>query len=89
MKTVDIDDLRNGWLKYHNTNVDEVLLKHPEEAKTPKWYELYAVTQEQHDEWEKWAKEYVRKTCKVSKKLVEHDWCWIHLDAAPDIKKEI
>jgi len=87
-KSVSISELQNYWLeKYHNTNVNEVLTKYPEEAKTSKWYDLYPVTQEQHDEWEAWAKEYIRKRTKLSKKLIEHDWCWIHLDASPNIIK--
>jgi hypothetical protein len=88
-KSISISELQNYWLaKYHNTNVNEVLLKHPEETKTSKWYDLYPVTQEQHDEWEAWAKEYIRKRTKLSKKLIEHDWCWIHLDASPNIIKD-
>ena len=46
MKEISIDELQNYWLtKYHNTNVNDILLKHPEEAKTSKWYDLFPVTQ--------------------------------------------
>jgi hypothetical protein len=89
MKEISIDELQNYWLtKYHNTNVNDILLKHPEEAKTSKWYDLFPVTQEQHDEWEIWAKEYIRKKTKSSKKSIERNWCWIHLDASPNIIKD-
>ena len=32
MKQVSREDLLNGWLKYHNTTVEEVIKTHPKEA---------------------------------------------------------
>jgi hypothetical protein len=88
MKTVKRDDLLNGWLKYHNTSVEQVILKHPkEELSSPDWFKLYAVTQDQYDEWEKWAKEYLKKRAKISKLLIARQWAMICLDCAPAIKQ--
>ena len=80
------DDIINGWLRYHGTTVQEVVEKHPEEAKSGEWFDLYPVTQEQHDQWEDWAKEYIRKKTKFSKKRIERGWGLTYLYAAPKIK---
>lgn len=86
-KKIDGNILINYWLsKYHNTNVVEVAQKYPEEIKTGKWFHLYSVTQEQHDEWEKWAKEYAKNELKISNKMLNHDWPWIYLDTSPTVK---
>ena len=62
MKQVGRNDLLNGWLKFHNTTVDELAVTLPEELKdSPEWWAMYAVTQEQHDEWVEWAKDFVKK----------------------------
>jgi hypothetical protein len=82
------DDLLNGWLKHHNTTVEEVVKKHPKEVlESPEWFKLYAVTQEQHDEWVVWAKKYIKETTGYSKKLIERGWGFLYLDCAPSIKK--
>lgn len=52
------------------------------------FYREYAVTQEQHDDWEKLAKELVRKTTKLPKKIIERSWWSVYLDCAPSIKEE-
>lgn len=88
MKTIDRDYLIDGWLKYHNTNCKEVIEKYPEEIKTPAWFSLFKVTQEQHDEWVKWAKEYLIKGCKIPKKIVERGWGMVYLDCSPSVISE-
>jgi len=88
MRAVERNDLLNGWLKYHNTTIEEVIKNHPKEVlESPNWFNLYAVTQEQHDEWERWAKEFIRKKTKYSKKLIEYGWGMVYLDCAPNIIK--
>ncbi len=95
MKQVKQEDLVNWWLeKYHNTNLTKVIEDNPEWKDNPSdhsrdFHLKYAVTKEQHDEWEVWAKEYTRKVTKCSKKFLEHQWPWISLDASPSIKKEL
>lgn len=86
MKTINQDDLLNGWLKYHNTTVEEVVKKHPKLSKTGQWFKKYPVTKAQHDEWVKWAKKYIQKETGNSMQMVNRGWCWVHLDCAPNIK---
>ena len=93
MKKVNQEVLVNWWLeKFHNTNLDKVLEDHPDWKENPRehtrdLYLTYQVTQEQSDEWEKWAKDYIKKETKCGKKLLEHDWPWIFLDTAPQVIK--
>ena len=87
MKQVSREDLLNGWLKYHSTTVEEVIKKHPKEIlESAEWFKLYPCTQEESDEWEKWAKEYTRKITKVSKKYLEQAWWSIYLNCSPYVK---
>lgn len=89
MKTINREVLMDWWLsKYHNTNCKEVIEKHPEEVKSADWFKLYPVTQEQNDEWEKWAKGYIKKELKINKASLERGWPLIWLDTSPYIKKE-
>jgi len=86
MRKVDRKDLLNGWLKYHNTNVDEVIAKHPKEVlEHSDWFKLYPVTQEQSDEWEKWAKEHIKKVTKLPKKSIDRGWGMVYLDCTPNV----
>ena len=90
-KEVRAEDLINWWLeKYHNTNLDRVQEAHPEWMDNPKehsmdFYKAYAVTEQQHDEWNKWAKEYTRKVTGHTKKFIDRGWPWVYLDTSPSI----
>jgi hypothetical protein len=90
MKQVNRDDLLNWWLmKYHNTNVEEVVEKYPKEVlNSSEWFKLFPVTQEQHDEWVAWAKDHIKKVTKISKAMVERQWGYIYLDCSPYVKRE-
>ena len=94
-KLVEQEDLINWWLeKYHNTNLKQVEKDHPEwmdnpKAHTREFYSTHPVTQEQHDEWEKWAKEYTKKVTGVKGKLFDRGWCWVYLDCSPQIIRKI
>jgi HSP90 family molecular chaperone len=93
MKKVNAEDLINWWLeKYHNTNLEKVTEEHPEWKENPSehtrdFYHKYSVTQEQHDEWLNWAKDYTKKVTKVSKKFFERQWPWVYLDCSPSVIK--
>ena len=81
----------NWWLeKYHNTNLDQVLKDHPEwddgENHSRDFYNTYAVTQKQHDEWHKWFIDTVAKTHGTSKKWARKNTCFDYLNVAPSIK---
>ena len=93
-KKVNGDELVNWWLeKYHNTNLTKVLEDNPEWVVNPQdhtrdFYKKYAVTQEQHDEWEIWAKKYVKQITKANKKVLEVGWAWVYLDTSPSVIKD-
>jgi hypothetical protein len=89
MKRPDRNYIINLWLKYHNTNVQEVQEKHTlEELSNAKWFDYYEVTQEQYDEWVNATKDYL-KTFRYSKKRIETEIPWIIIDISPKIKKII
>jgi hypothetical protein len=85
MKTTR-DDILNGWLKYHNTNVEKVIEKYPEEIKSPEWFKLFPCTQEQCDEWENWAKALLKKKDKLRNWEIDRMWGFIYLDCSPYVK---
>ena len=95
MKKKDLTEefLIDMWLKkYHNTTIKELLIKHPSwgedpQAHTREFYEIYQVTQEQCDEWEKEAKKIVRKTLGLSKKYVDRSFSSTALNTAPRVKQ--
>jgi len=89
MKTVSREELLDWWLfKYHYTNSKEVAEKYPEECKSPDWFKMFPVTQEQHDEWVKWAKGYIKKKLKISNAFLERGWHLTYLDCSPYIKEK-
>jgi len=94
MKKINANDLINWWLeKYYNTTLEKILEENPEWKENPRehtkdFYKKYAVTQEQHDEWEKWAKEYIRKVAKVSKSYLNRAWWSIFLNISPIVKHD-
>jgi len=90
-KKLTEEDVINGWLtKYHNTTLKEVEDSHPEWMENPEkhtrdFYQTYAVTQEQHDEWHKWMIDAIAKSHRLSRAYVKkHSWA-IYLNCAPSI----
>ena len=85
-------DLINWWLeKYHNTDLQKVAKLHPEwmdGEHARDFYETYQVTQEQHDEWHKWAVKEFARYFKVSKKLAQKNFVWTYLNVSPQIKEK-
>jgi len=89
MKKANREDLLNGWLKYHNTTVVEVISKHPKEVlESSDWFKLYPCTQEQCDEWVVWAKKHIKEITKYPKRIIERGWGLVYLDCAPYVKEE-
>lgn len=77
-------ELLNWWLKkYHDTDVNEILEKYPEECKDPRWFKMFPVTKKQHDEWYDWAISMMSKKLKISKHLVKRKFAFDYLDCAP------
>ena len=78
----------NAWLKYHNTTIEELIEKEPELMKTVEWYNKYAVTQEQHDEWYEWA---IKRLCsyyRCGRKYAQRSFTFNYLNLAPNIVKQ-
>ncbi len=77
----------NGWLKYFDTTIDKVFEKHPEyHSDNRKFYQDYAVTQEQYDEWHKWAWKEIKKDIKAPDYVIRRSFGW--LDIMPEVKEE-
>lgn len=87
-KKVDENDLINWWLeKYFNTTIQEVFEKNPKyKDDNLQFYKDYSVTQEQHDQWEKWAKKYTKKVTGIKGKLFDRSWGFLYLNVSPSIK---
>ncbi len=86
MKTYNGNELVNGWLKYHNTTIEEVFEKYPHYREDNRqFYQDYAVTPEQNAEWLQWAKNKLKKDLKLTKKQLELNWPWVYLDCSPRI----
>ncbi len=75
----------NQWLKYHNTTIKEVEVKHPKELKKGTWFNYYPVTKEQYDEWNEWLVGYIKTITKLSIPRIKKDLPWVRLDFAPNI----
>jgi len=89
MAKVSRDELLNGWLKYYNTTVEEVVKTHPKEIlASSDWFKLYPVTQYQQDEWVRWAKDLIKKRMRCSKRMVENSWWLVYLECAPNVKRD-
>ena len=89
MKQVSREDLLNGWLKYHNTTVAEVVSKHPKEVlESADWFKLYPCTREEENKWVIWAKKYIKKATKYPDSMIERGWGLVYLDCAPYVKEE-
>ena len=77
----------NWWLqKYHGTTIQNIMDNEPELAKTIDWYKKYAVTQEQHDEWYKWAIDTIAKHYRMSKKAAVRHFAFDYLNLSPAVK---
>lgn len=86
MKKVTADDLYNGWLKYHGVTVQWLVENESELIKTKDWYEKYAVTQEQYDEWYEWAITELIRSFRCSQRMAKRNFCFDFLNIAPNIK---
>jgi len=87
MKKLTTEYIINGWLeKYHGITIEQLVETEPELCKSGDWYEKYAITQEQHDEWYEWALDEIRKATKLSKKTVKRRFTFDYLNVAPSLK---
>ncbi len=88
-KKLSEEDIINWWLeKYHNTNIEKVLKKHPEWADgnhSRDFYDAYRVTQEQHDEWHEWMIKALMKEFGCKKKYAKKASWVLYLNTAPSV----
>ena len=93
-KKVDENILLNEWLiVFHGVDIEEVKKAHPEWEKEPErhsrdFFIAYAVTNEEYNEWEEWAKKYIKKITRYPMKYIDRQFCWVALQIGPIIKKE-
>ena len=78
-------------MEYHDTNLNEVMVTHPEwkedpQAHSREFYEEYQVTQEQHDEWYAWFIDKVMKSYDLGKKRAIKNTAIDYLNVSPMIK---
>jgi len=90
-KKLTLDDIVNWWLeKYHNTNIKQVLIEHPDWNKegfdSKIFYKAYQVTEEQHDEWYDWVISALAKEYHVSLETAKRNFVFEYLNCAPMIK---
>lgn len=92
-KQIEATELINLWLeKCHGVKFEHIFKVHPEwekdeEKYTRDFYQTYAVTQEQHDQWYEEAITLMSKRLKMSKKSIKNQFTFTYLNVAPSIKK--
>jgi len=92
MKKLTEEDCINWWLeKYHNTNLTKVLEEHSQWQDDPpshsrEFYEEYAVTNAQHDEWHKWFIDAFAKNFRISKARARKHSGLTYLNVAPNVR---
>ena len=80
--------LINGWMvKFHGLTLEEAWNKDPW-IDSKEFYDRYAVTQEQHDEWREWMIKTIVKESKLPRNYVERSASLIYLNCSPNIKKD-
>jgi len=89
----NIEEFIDLWLvPYHGITLQEVKDTHPEWMKEPQkhtrdFYDKYAVTQEQRNEWYKKAIEKIMKHYRFSKRHSERAFAWYYNNCAPTVKE--
>ena len=51
------------------------------------WFQLYTMTEEQNEEWQKWGVEYLRKKKRWTKKMAEREMAMVDLYCGLTVKK--
>jgi len=80
-------DIINWWMvPIHGLTISEAFKKEPWENSN-EFYERYAVTQEQHDEWYEKTIAIFMKHYRWSKKRTVKEFVFVYLNTSPMIKK--
>ena len=76
-------------VKCHGLTVAQLIKKEPPEVlQSPEWFQKYAVTQAQHDEWYEEAIDLLKKRTRFSKKFIKRSFAFDYVNCAPDIINE-
>lgn len=86
-KELTEEDFINEWMiPYHGITIEEAYEKDPwPDSRT--FYQRYAVTQEQHDQWNDKAKEMFGHHFRLSKSNVDRHWGLTYLNVSPTVKQ--
>ena len=92
-KQLTSDHLINWWLeKYHHTNMDKVVAENnwiiDKDWDSRVFYDRYPVTQQQCDEWERWAILEVAKFNRLGVKYVKRMFWPIYLNCSPKVIRD-
>jgi len=87
--------LIDTWLKqFHDVTLAEIEGDYERDKdgvlmidETRRFYDEYAVTQEQHDEWDKQVRKELRKKLRMSKQVFDRGYVFVYLNIAPKVKK--
>ena len=93
-KEISEEVIVNTWLQqYFNITLKEVEkdFKKDEDGnflpgETKRFYQKYAITQEQHDEWDSQIRKELKKKLRLSKSMFDRQYPFIYLNTAPSIK---
>jgi dTDP-D-glucose 4,6-dehydratase len=83
------NEIMNWWLvPYHGKTIEEIFEANPEyKDDNRKFYQDYAVTQEQHDEWYELALDKLQKSLKWKRDMVKREFAMPYLNLAPSVKE--
>ena len=93
MKELYEEEFIDWWLeKYHDTNLDKIAELHPEWILEPQkhnmtFYNTYACSQEQHDEWYQWAIGRIMQHRRCGKKRAIRGFAFDYLNVSPTIRE--
>lgn len=95
-KDISEEVLINTWLEqYYGVTLSDVKgdYKKDENGKfsveeTRKFYNDFALTEEQHDKWDKQLRKELRKKLKVPKGMFDRSYGFVYLNIAPTIQKD-
>lgn len=79
-------DLINMWMvPYHGITIEKAYEQDPWEDSAT-FYKRYAVTQQQHDDWNEKALEVFRKHFGMRKTMAKRHWGFTYLNVSPSVK---
>jgi len=95
-KDISEEVLINTWLEqYYGIRLSDIEgdYKKDENGKfsieeTRRFYNDFALTEEQHDKWDKQLRKELRKKLRVTKRVFDRSYGFVYLNVAPAIQKD-